>query len=179
MKSSLLCVALFMTVFLSVGCLQPLPPLSPTPTSVEGVSLLLETLIQGSICVDLRPEYQVFLATTEDEWHELQNGVLSSIDVAFLTSAVEDTNFQTHALLLALRDCHPTTGYEIAIDRAVEGIRGQLQVYVVFYDPLPGQPLGQATDGSYHLARLPWSGESSTNLTIDVVTYKLWNDNRH
>ena len=179
MKFSLLCVALFMTILLSVGCMQPLPPLPPTPTTIEGVVLPFETLIQGSICADLGPESQIFLASTEDEWNELQSGILSSIDVAFLTNAVEDTNFQTHALLLALRDCHPTTGYEIIIDRAVEVIRGQLHVYVALFDPVPGQPVGAAEYGYYHLTRLPWIGGNSTNLTIDVVTYKLWNDNRH
>lgn len=171
-----------MTIFLSVGCFFGPPRLPPTPTSVEGVSLPLETSHHGEICVDLGPEVQVLFASSEDEWNEIWSQLLADnpplIDVASVADVVQETNFQTHALLLAVRDCHPTTGYKITIDRAVEGIRGQLQVYVALYDPVPGQAVGAAHYGYYHLARLPWSGENPTNLTIDVVTYKLWNDNR-
>jgi hypothetical protein len=166
---------------LLVGCAVPMPPSPlPTPTTVTGTLLPVETIQFGNVCEELETEYVVFFLTSEEEWDDVWSGLLGNPNLGYLGSdrdaiieAVEQTNFQTHGLLFALRTCHSSSHFSITIARAVETSNEQLTVYVELRDPAPSHGVTAAETGYFHLARIPWSEEYADDLTVEAVAYTL------
>jgi hypothetical protein len=163
---------------LLVGCAVPMAPPSPlpTPTTVAGTLLPVETLHQGWVCEGLETEYHIFFLTSEEDWKDVlpQLSADQLVTVTDVTKTVQQMDFQAHGLLLALRTCHSSSSYTIAIDRVVQFPDNQLYVYVELRDPTPGSPVNAVVNGYYYLARVPWSEENVDDPTIKVVAYTLF-----
>ncbi|MCC6458072.1 MAG: hypothetical protein IT328_24180 [Caldilineaceae bacterium] len=170
-------VLFFMTLLAGCAVLMAPPSPLPTPTTVTGTLLPVETIVQGTVCKKLETEYQVLFVTSEEAWSDVQSELLESIspttDTARIAEAVQQTDFQTHGLLLAVRTCHPNSSYTITIDRVVEVSNEQLYVYVKLRDPAPDRGTEPAETGYYHFARILWPEENADDPTIEVVSYTL------
>jgi hypothetical protein len=157
---------------------RPIPP--PTPTTVAGTLLPIETIQHGFICEELVTEYQLFFVRSEaawnDVWSKLRTNQTLRADESAITEVIQETDFQTQGLLLAWRTCHSYSGggYAIVIDRAVQVSADQLYVYIGLQYPAAGSVLPAAW--FYEIARITWPEENSDNPTVEVVDYILWSD---
>jgi hypothetical protein len=159
---------------------RPQPP--ATPTTVAGTVLPVETIQHGYVCEKWGngAEYQLFFVRSETEWNDIWSQVQSKPSLraneSAIAAAVQETDFQTQALLLALRTCYlPNSGgYGIIIDDAVEISDDQLTVYVGGREP--GSRDFFSESWFYEIARIPWPDENSDSPTVEVVKYILWGE---